>query len=45
VIEALITKLRRVVLARGHFPNDEAATKLLLLRPPILGCLRLELFD
>lgn len=28
-----------------HFPNDEAATKLLLLRPPIPGCLTLELFD
>jgi transposase-like protein len=25
-IEALNSKLRRAVRARGHFPNDEAAT-------------------
>lgn len=30
-IEALNSKLRRAVRARGHFPNDEAATKLLCL--------------
>ncbi len=30
-IEALNSKLRRAVRARGHFPNDEAATKLLYL--------------
>ena len=30
-IEALNAKLRRAVRARGHFPNDEAATKLLYL--------------
>lgn len=30
-IEALNSKLRRAVRARGHFPNDEAATKLLFL--------------
>jgi len=30
-IEALNTKLRRAVRARGHFPSDEAATKLLFL--------------
>ena len=30
-IEALNAKLRRAVRARGHFPNDEAATKLLFL--------------
>jgi transposase-like protein len=30
-IEALNSKLRRAVHARGHFPNDEAATKLLYL--------------
>lgn len=30
-IEALNSKLRRAVRARGHFPTDEAATKLLLL--------------
>lgn len=30
-IEALNSKLRRVVRARGHFPNDEAALKLLFL--------------
>ena len=31
VIEALNSKLRRAVRARGHFPSDEAATKLLFL--------------
>ena len=30
-IEALNSKLRRAVRARGHFPNDEAAAKLLFL--------------
>ena len=30
-IEALNSKLRRAVRARGHFPSDEAATKLLYL--------------
>jgi putative transposase len=30
-IEALNAKLRRAVRARGHFPNEEAATKLLWL--------------
>jgi len=30
-IEALNSKLRRVVRARGHFPSDEATTKLLFL--------------
>ena len=30
-IEALNAKLRRAVRARGHFPNDEAAAKLLFL--------------
>lgn len=30
-IEALNAKLRRAVRARGHFPTDEAATKLLFL--------------
>ena len=30
-IEALNAKLRRAVRARGHLPNDEAATKLLYL--------------
>ena len=30
-IEALNSKLRRAVRARGHFPNDEAAMKLLFL--------------
>jgi putative transposase len=30
-IEALNSKLRRVVRARGHFPTDEAAMKLLFL--------------
>jgi putative transposase len=30
-IEALDSKLRRAVRARGHFPNDDAATKLLYL--------------
>ena len=30
-IEALNAKLRRAVRARGHFPNDEAATKLIYL--------------
>jgi transposase-like protein len=30
-IEALNSNLRRTVRARGHFPNDEAATKLLYL--------------
>ena len=31
VIEALNSKLRRAVRARGHFPTDEAAMKLLFL--------------
>jgi putative transposase len=31
VIEALNSRLRRAVRARGHFPNDEAALKLLFL--------------
>jgi len=30
-IEALNSKLRRAVRARGHFPSDETATKLLSL--------------
>src|SRR4249919_1481422 len=30
-IEALNSKLRRAVRARGHFPSDDAATKLLFL--------------
>jgi hypothetical protein len=30
-IEALNAKLRRAIRARGHFPNDDAATKLLFL--------------
>ena len=30
-IEALNSKLRRAVRARGHFPSEEAATKLLYL--------------
>ena len=30
-IEALNSKLRRAVRARGHFPSDEAATKLIWL--------------
>ena len=30
-IEALNSKLRRAVRAKGHFPNEEAATKLLYL--------------
>jgi putative transposase len=30
-IEALNSKLRRAVRARGHFPSDEAATKLLYM--------------
>lgn len=30
-IEALNSRLRRAVRARGHFPNDDAATKLLYL--------------
>jgi putative transposase len=30
-IEALNSKLRRAIRARGHFPNDDAATKLLYL--------------
>jgi putative transposase len=30
-IEALNSKLRRAVRARGHFPNDETALKLLFL--------------
>ena len=30
-IEALNAKLRRAVRTRGHFPTDEAATKLLYL--------------
>ena len=30
-IEALHAKLRRAVRARGHFPTDEAALKLLFL--------------
>jgi putative transposase len=30
-IEALSAKLRRAVRARGHFPTDEAALKLLFL--------------
>ena len=34
-IEALNAKLRRAVRARGHFPSDEAATKLLFL---VLNC-------
>lgn len=30
-IEALNSKLRRAIRARGHFPSDDAATKLLYL--------------
>ena len=30
-IEALNSKLRRAVRTRGHFPSDDAATKLLYL--------------
>ena len=32
-IEALNSKLRRAVRTRGHFPSDDAATKLLYLVP------------
>ena len=35
-IEALNSKLRRAIRARGHFPSDEAATKALLSLPK--GC-------
>ena len=49
-IESLNSKLRTTVRSRGHFPNDEAATKLLFLvlrevsrecapLPPIRGLL------
>jgi putative transposase len=31
-IESLNSKLRRSVRARGHFPSDEAATKLIWLQ-------------
>ena len=31
-IEALNSKLRRSVRARGHFPSDDAATKLIWLQ-------------
>ena len=31
VIESLNGRLRRAVQLRGHFPNDEAATKLIWL--------------
>jgi putative transposase len=31
-IEALNSKIRRSVRARGHFPNDEAAMKLIWLQ-------------
>ena len=31
-IESLNSTLRRAVRARGHFPSDEAATKLIWLR-------------
>lgn len=31
LIEALNSKLRRAVRNRGHFPNDDAAAKLLFL--------------
>jgi putative transposase len=31
VIEAVNSKLRQAVRTRGHFPGDEAATKLLYL--------------
>jgi putative transposase len=30
-IEALNAQLRRAVRAKGHFPNDDAATKLIYL--------------
>ncbi|WP_180881881.1 transposase, partial [Brucella sp. 191011898] len=30
-IEALNSKLRRAIRARGHFPNDDAAMKMLYL--------------
>jgi putative transposase len=49
-IEALNSKLRRAIRARGHFPSDDAATKLLYLvlnraaedwkRPPREGTVR-----
>ena len=38
-IEALNSKLRRAVRARGHFPTDEAALKLLFL---VLNCAEKE---
>jgi transposase-like protein len=31
-IESLHSQIRRAVRARGHFPSDEAATKLIWLR-------------
>ena len=31
VIESLHMQLRKIIKNRGHFPNDEAATKLLWL--------------
>ena len=36
-IEALSSKLRRAVRTRGHFPTDDAATKLLYLVPGIIS--------
>lgn len=43
-IEALNSKLRRAIRTRGHFPNDDAAMKLLylvLIRRPQTGNVRL----
>jgi putative transposase len=36
-LEALNLKLRHAVRARGHFPSDEVANKLLEFVPPTKG--------
>ncbi len=32
-LESVHARLRKIIKTRGHFPNDEAATKLLWLAP------------
>jgi transposase-like protein len=32
-LESVHTQLRKIIKTRGHFPNDDAATKLIWLAP------------
>ena len=39
-IESLHSQLRKIIKTRGHFPSDDAATKLIWLALRIIMCER-----